>query len=138
MNARQIREAVAARLVVAAGATWREAYSSGESVAWPIYLSRMPSQPDECLVITIYPLPIEHRTGVQVRVRGSSSSTTSAEDQADIVRAALHGYAVGDLVQLTWTSGARLGADSQARDEVALNFEATTSDPGVSLVDVTP
>ena len=113
----------------------------GTEGAPPIFWRWMPPDPDEALLVTAYAIPGAHRFGVQVRVRGSSSSTVSASDRADSVRHALHGLAgitQGDttLVLLAWKNTAPMGFDANGREELALNFTATTSDPGDSLIDI--
>lgn len=122
MTSKQLREAIAARLAAV-----------GPQI--PIYYSRMPSTPDRCIVVTTYGLG-DYLRNVQVRVRGSANSTVQAEDDADTIRGALHGYSLADLAILHCISVARMGADTSQRDEVAMNFQAVTSDPGTSLVDV--
>lgn len=105
-----------------------------------IFMSKMPASPDKVLVLTWYPVPLPNTEGLQVRVRGSKNSNVSAEDWADDIRVALHGledltWGATHIAQLRWASGARIGFDSLERDEVALNFYATTSAPSTSLVD---
>lgn len=113
----------------------------GTETAPPLFYRWMPAEPDEAILVTAYAIPGAHRYGVQVRVRGSASSTVSASDRADNVRHALHGLAditVGGttLVLLAWKNTAPMGFDANGREELALNFTATTSDPGDSLVDI--
>lgn len=115
--------------------------AQGVATTGQIFMSRMPTTPDRCLVITVYPVAAEHTTGVQVRARGTAGSTTNAEDWADDIRHALHGLrglTFGDtgVDTLRWVSGARTGTDANGRDEVVGNFYAVTSDPAASLVDL--
>lgn len=106
-----------------------------------VFLSKMPASPDRAVVITWYPVALDHTEGLQVRVRGASKSTTSAEDWAAEIKDALHGlhdltWGATDVALLRFVSGARMGFDGVDRDEVALNFYAITSAPSISLVDV--
>jgi hypothetical protein len=115
--------------------------NAGVATAPQVFMSKMPSAPDKAIVLTWYPVALEHREGLQVRVRGLAKSTTSAEDWADQVKDALHGLhdlQWGDthLELLHYVSGARMGFDGSDRDEVALNFYAVTSAPSISLVDI--
>lgn len=105
-----------------------------------VFFSAMPGTPDLVVVITIYPVPLPHRHGVQVRARGLAGSTTSAEDLADAAEATLHGltnqvWGETRVSLLHLVSGARIGADGSRRDEVTRNFHAVTSAPSTSLVD---
>lgn len=139
-TSKDLREGVAAQLDADDVGTWRASggYQSGDTA--PVFFSRMPTSPDRCLVVTVYPLAAEHRHGVQVRCRGAKGGTVSAEDLADAVRTSLHG-----LTGLLWGSThvelvsllnvARLGFDSSDRDEVAVNLQAVTSDPSTALID---
>lgn len=131
-----VRRIVAQRLADAGVGTYAEVLDGSE--AWPIHWRKMPASPDEALVIACYGLGGDYELGVQVRVRGSRDSTTSAEDQADAVRTALHGLAGvtldgTTLVLLTSLSTAELGSDANGRDELAVNFRAVTNDPNTAL-----
>lgn len=115
--------------------------AAGLATAGQVFMSKMPSAPDQVIVLTWYPVSLEHREGLQVRVRGAARSNVSAEDWADQVKTALHGLhdlQWGDtaLELLHHVSGARMGFDSSERDEVSLNFYAVTSAPSISLVDI--
>lgn len=114
--------------------------TAGAATTGDVFFSKMPASPDRVVVVTVYPVPLPHVTGVQVRVRGRAGSTVDAEDWADTVKDALHGIADRTwgstrVELLAYQSGARMGFDANNRDEVALNFYATTSAPSVSLVD---
>jgi len=128
-TSKDLREGVRAVLVDLAVATTAE-----------VFFSKMPTAPDRAVVVTIYPVPLPNVTGIQVRVRGKAGSTVDAEDRADTVRDALHGlenavWGNTRVELLAYVSGARLGFDAGNRDEVALNFHATTSAPSTSLID---
>lgn len=139
-TSRDLREGVAQALDDAGVGTYRPAggYQVGDTA--PIFFSRMPTTPDRCIVVTVYPRPAPYEHGVQVRLRGAAKGNVSAEDLADGARTALH-----DLRDLTWGSttvdllslltAARMGFDAADRDEVALTFRAVTSDPSTALID---
>jgi hypothetical protein len=134
VTARDIRQAVATALADAGVGTYRAngGYLAGDTA--PIFFSRMPSDPDRCIVVTAYPLALPYTTGVQVRCRGSAGATTSAEDLADAARAALHGREdIPGIEAMVLVGGGRIGFDAQDRDEVSWNFQAITSDPSVAV-----
>jgi hypothetical protein len=115
--------------------------AAGVATTAQIFKSKMPATPDKVLVVTWYPVAAGNTEGVQVRVRGEARSNVSAEDWAGDVLAALHGihdrvWGGTQLALLAYQSGARMGFDGSDRDEVVLNFYATTSAPSTSLVDV--
>jgi len=127
--AKDLRDGAKAALIAAGVATTDQ-----------VFISKMPSLPDKVLVITWYPVAAGNTEGLQVRVRGAARSNVSAEDWAAQVRDTLHGltgqqWGGTQLAVLAFQSGARIGFDSGDRDEVALNFYATTSNPSTSLVD---
>lgn len=138
-TSKDLRDGTATALQAAGVAEYRAGGYAGFTGV-PIFMSKMPSAPDRVVVITTYRRPAPHEWGVQVRVRGSKGGTVSAEDLADVVNTALHG-----LTDLTWggtdvdllslVSSARLGFDSNDRDEVSLNYRAVTSDPSTALID---
>lgn len=133
MTASTIRTAIADALHAAGVGTYRPSggYAAGDTA--PIFFSRTPATPDRVITITVYPVAADHIAGVQVRARGSAGATTSAEDLADTIRATLHGREdLPGIGLLTWQSGARLGFDTQQRDEFALNFYALTDDPATA------
>lgn len=126
---KDLRDGVKARLI-----------DQGVATTGQIFMSKMPASPDQVLVITWYPVSLPNTEGVQVRVRGAKASNVSAEDWSQDVKDALHGLENLDwgdtrVSLLRYQSGARMGFDGSDRDEVALNFYATTSAPSVSLVD---
>ncbi|HEY1175477.1 MAG TPA: minor capsid protein [Phytomonospora sp.] len=136
MTRSDVREIVADRLAAAGEATVSESLDGTEP--WPVHWRKMPALPDEAIVIACYGLGGDYELGVQVRVRGSRDSTTSAEDKAQAIKDVLHGLANqtrGDttLVLLTHTSTADLGSDANGRDELAVNFRAVTNDPNTAL-----
>lgn len=138
-TSKDLREGVAAALSAAGVAEYRPAGYVGFT-GTPVFMSKMPAEPDRCVVVTVYPLPEPNEHAVQVRCRGAAGGTVSAEDLADDARAALHGleqrrWGGTDLVLLHLLSVARMGFDANDRDEVALNFGAITSDPSTSLID---
>lgn len=129
-TAKDLRDGVKAHLVAVSVAT------SGQ-----VFMSKMPAAPDKAIVITWYPVALDNTEGLQVRVRGLSKVTTSAEDWAHDVKNALHGlegqqWGDTELSLLYLQSGARIGFDGAERDEVSLNFYAVTSAPSISLVDL--
>lgn len=128
-TAKDLREGIRQALTDAALATTSQ-----------VFWSKMPTTPDRVVVISWYPVSVPHVEGVQLRIRGKAGSNTDAEDWANQIRAALHGLSDltwGDTVldTLAWVSGAPMGYDGTNRQEVALNFYATTSAPSISLVD---
>ena len=133
MTASTIRDAIAAALHAAGVGTYRPSggYAAGDTA--PIFFSRTPATPDRVITITVYPVALDHIAVVQVRARGSAGATTSAEDLADAIRATLHGREdLPGIELLTWQSGARIGFDTQQRDEFSLNFHALTDDPATA------
>lgn len=137
-----VRTLVATVLNDTGTGTYRPAGYDGTE-AWPIHFRQVPAEPDEVLVVSCYGIGGAHQLGVQVLVQGNAESTVSAEDKADQVRTRLHGltglaYGATTLALLAFTSMAELGFDSNGREEITVNFAATTDDPNDSLVDVTP
>lgn len=138
-TSKDLREGVATRLHAAGIGTWRPFGKYLATDTAPIHLSRMPSELDRVLVVTVYPLGA-YTFGVQVRCRGAKGGNTSAEDLADAVRAELHGitdvtWGETQVDQLTLLNVARMGFDGSDRDEVAVNLRAVTSDPSTALID---
>lgn len=138
-EAKDLRELVAQLLEDRAGATFAPTYTSSDP--WPIHFRKTPDGsgvPDKVLVVSLYSVGAPYRQGVQVKVRGSRSSRTDAEDQAKAAERALHGLtgqSRGTIaVELfTYLSTLPLGIDANGREELAVNFHAVTSDPGTAL-----
>lgn len=133
---RDLRELVATALDDAGVGTY--ALSLAGTEPWPIVWRKLPASPDQALVLACYGLGGDHEQGVQVTVRGSREDATTAEDQADAVRVALHGleglsHGATTLVLLTFTSAAELGTDANGRERIAVNFRAVTDDPNTAL-----
>lgn len=104
-----------------------------------IYLTRMPDQPDTCLVVARYGGPesplgdVHDEPGIQVRVRGPAADVRVAEDLAQRVYRALHGlgdrYLPGGEWWLQLMVGAQsgptfIGQDGRGRPEYTVNFRA--------------
>lgn len=138
-EAKDLRELIAATLDDAGVAQFAGSYTGSD--VWPVYFRKMPDGsgvPDKVLTISLYSTGAPHAQGVQVRVRGSRSARTDAEDQAKAVEKALHGVTgtsrgVVDVELITYQSTLPLGLDANGREELAVNFLAMTSDGGSAL-----
>lgn len=122
---------VAQRLHTAGVGTWRAngTYAANEI---GIYVRAIPTSPDRIITLAAYPVGTglqgmqDHRTGLQIRVRGTEDPRI-CDDLADAIfddldslgRAVLNGVHVVDVWRQSYTS---LGQDAQRRWERSENY----------------
>lgn len=101
-----------------------------------------PPEPDRCVTLTVYDLPVDHLLGLQVRCRGRVNQYLDADDLAEQVQNVLHGlrgltFDAVTVELVAWQSGGGLGLDDNGRDETTATYHLTVNRPGPSLVDIT-
>lgn len=141
MNATAVVTAVATYLHGRGAATWRPTggYTATETA---IVAGRYKDTPDRQVALNVTEPGIEHGAMLQVRVRGKGGAMFDAQTVADPIKRALHGLQdldCGDglvVYLVSFTSATSLGYDANSRQDFAMNFRLTTSDPSSSLVDL--
>lgn len=106
-----------------------------------IFLTKMPSTPDSCLVVSRYggresSLADDYdEPSIQIRVRGPATDVRVAEQLAERVYDALHGLGSRTLAGGTWlqlmvgiqSGPIPIGQDSNGRTEYTVNVRAEIS-----------
>lgn len=111
--------------------TWDEALVYPAGTSWPIYISLAPSEPDELITLTPYPVSVgidqgADVWGIQVLVRGTED-VRSATDASDSIFDAVHGATYPDfdglaVSQIRSLNTAPPDRDERGRAQVLSNF----------------